>query len=358
MGLDEGVNKANQLLDKYVSIVTSKKEFLFKQLLNAVLVFVILLVFGCLDFASLKFHFEFLGQWDFWSAIILKTVAGVMAFNLGINFLLDTEIQKNGTLQENIRRYDIFNKNKTKDFEYYVNKIYNVQNKVRAYISAINRKIFLLNRFSRRYDRLLYSSELPERQAEKEKNHYCRVRSELEKLKSEEFINKNLETIKVRYIEVDPAIFELEIDGSQKIKRNRVRGSIALGRAKASSSIVLSTVMITSFFTALGLELYKDEFETIAQRVLHYILKIATDIGVIVWQISHGLLKTRSIVSSQLTTPFVNRNSVLIDYYQWRLSKNEVVPQKVLDEITPEIDDDSDVIEIDEELLEKIKNPQ
>jgi len=358
MGLQNGVNKADELLEKYVSIVTSKKEFLFRQLLNVVLVFVVLLVFGCLDFASLKFHFEFLKEWNFWSAIILKTIASIMAFNLGINFLLDSEIQKNGNLQDNIRRYDILNKNKTKDFEFYVNRIYNVQNKVSAYISAINRKIYILNKFSRRRDRLLYTSDLPEREGEKAKNLYCRVRKELEDLKSEEYINKNINSINVRYIEVDPAIFELEIDGSQKAKRNRVRGSIATGRVKASSSIVLSTVMITSFFTALGLELYKDEFETVAQRILHYLLKIATDVGVIVWQISHGLLKTRSIVSAQLTTPFANRNAVLIGYYQWRLDKKEVVPSAVLREITPETADDSDVIEVDESIFNKIKNPQ
>lgn len=357
MGLYEGVNTANQLLDKYVSIVSSKKEFLFRQALNIVLVFAILLVFGCLDFATLKFHFEFLGNWDFWSAIILKTVASILAFNLGINFILDAEIKRDGNLQENIRKYDILNAHKTKDFEYYVTKIYNVENKVRAYISAINRKIFLLNRFSRRRDRLLYSSELATQEA-KNKNLYCRVRAELEALKSDDYIQKNINSINVRSVEVDPSIFELEIDGSQKVKRNRVRGSIATGRVRASSTIVLSTLTITSFLTALGLEFDREEFETMTAKALHYILKIATDVGVIVWQLSHGLIKTRSIVSAQLTTPFANRNAVLVGYYQWRLDKKEPVSQTVLREITPETADESDIIEIDESIFDKLKNPQ
>lgn len=354
MRVVEGVDRINNLLDNYVSVISSKKEWLLKQALNVLLVFVVLLVFGCLDFAQLEFHPEYLLKWNYWSAVILKAVVSILAFNLGINFLLDTEIKKDGILQDNIRRYDQLNNCKAEDFPFYTIKVFNVDNKKRAYINHINHQIYRLNRFSRRRDRLLYNSTLPEHIEAKKKNRYCIKRGELEALKEPEYIERNIESLDVKYVEVDPALFELEIDGSTKTQNNQVVGSIAKGRAKASINIVMVSVAISCFLAAVALGVDKQEFANAAVRFWHYCLKVVADIGVVAWQLFNGTMKTRKIVSTQLTTPFVNRNKVLIGYYGWRQVNGKEVPQCYLNIFKEK--DETPTIELTEEELKKLIN--
>lgn len=352
MKIDEGVDKVTNILDNYVSIISSKKEFILKQALNVLLVFVVLMVFGCLDFAQLEFHPEYLLKWNYWSAVILKAIVSILAFNLGINFLLDTEIKKDGILQDNIKRYDSLNTCKGDDFTYYTIKVYNVENKKRAYENQMNYKIYKLNRFSRRRDRLLYNSTLPEHAEAKARNHYCIKRGELEALKKPDYIDSNIDSLDVKYTEIDPALFELEIDGSTKGQNNQVVGSIAKGRAKASANIVMVSVTISCFLAAIALGVDEQEFANAAVKFWHYCLKVVADIGVVVWQLFNGTMKTRRIVSTQLTTPFVNRNKVLMGYYKWRQANGKDVPQCYLNIFKEK--EETPTIELTEEELKKL----
>ena len=313
------ISRANDVIYDTISIAVSKKEFIGKQIINAFLLFIILLVFGCLDFATLTFHLEFLGTASYWGTVFSKTVAGVCAFNIGINLLWETEILKDKILATAIRIYQRLNKFRKDNFEYFVIHVYNPKEKTKAYISQINHQIFLLNKFSRAKDRLLYSSELPERQEEKKTNKYCIRRQELEDLKKPEFIEKNLDSLKVRYLEVDPTVFDLEIDGSAPTRGTKTRGSVTAGKVKASTNVVLGMLGISMFLTAIGLELNAEQFENQMVAFWHYLLKCATDVGIILWQTFRGMLKTRKIISSELTQPYVGRNKVLKEYYKWEL---------------------------------------
>lgn len=319
----EKASEISRTISGVISTVQSKKEQIGKQIINGILLFIILLVFGCLDFATLKFHIEYLLEISYWAAVFSKTVAGVCAFNIGINLLWDTELKKDLILAENIKLYQKLYAYKQSDFEYFVVRVYNPQEKTKAYISQINRKIFLLNKFSRKRDRLLYSSELPERQEEKLKNRYCIKRQELEDLKSPEFIKKNLDSLNVKYYEVDATTFELEVDGSVAIRGVKTVGSVGLGKAKASANVVLGMVGFSMFITAIGLELNAEEFVSNVEAFWHYCLKCATDVGIILWQTMRGMFKTRKIISAELTQPYVGRNKVLTEYLEWKLTTNQ-----------------------------------
>ena len=68
-------------------------------------------------------------------------------------------------------------------------------------------------------------------------------------------MEKNLDSLYVRYYEVDPSVFELEIDGSPSIRGVKTKGSLGgVGRAKAASSAAFGIIASTAFFTAFGLE--------------------------------------------------------------------------------------------------------
>ena len=320
----EKISEVNDSVLGAVGLVASRKEFVVKQFINSVLLFIILLVFGCLDFATLTFHFEFLGNINYWVTTLSKTIAGVCAFNIGINLMWETELKKDKILAAAIVLYNHLIKGKGDDFEYFVTHVFNPQEKKKAYISQINRKIYRLNRFSRAKDKLLYSSDLKERQAEKQTNKYCIKRAELEELKSPEYIEKNLASLNVRYQMVDATVFELEIDGSSITTGVKTRGNVTMGKVKLSSNVVLGMVFISMFITAITLELSKEEFASQMQRFWHYVLKCATDVGIVLWQTYRGMLSTRNLISNEYTRPYTGRNKVLKDYYKWQFETEKI----------------------------------
>lgn len=346
---DSRINAANDLIGGAISVAASKKEYILKQGANIVLLFIVLAVFGCLDFATLTFHPEYIFTPSYWGTVITKVVAGVCSFNIGINLMLDGEIRKNKILADLIEQYGKLKAKKQIDFEYYVTKVFNRKEKKKAYIGWINKKIYRLNRFSRARSRLLYSSDLPEMAERKERNRYCRRRKELELLKSDEFIEKNLDSLFVRYYEVDPSIFELEIDGSPSISGVKTKGSILIGRAKASSSVIMGMVVFSMFVTAFALKLDQEEFVDNMEAFWHYFMKALEDTFIVLWQMLQGSMKTRKIVTQQLTEPYAGRCSVLTAYLEWRLNEN-------LPDTKSYLAMQEEVIEVTQEELDKMKS--
>lgn len=361
----ETVSEMSSAISRAISLAQSKREFIGKQVVNGFLLFIILLVFGCLDFVNLSFHIEYLTTLSYWSTILSKVIAGVCAFNIGINIMWETELKKDQILADAIIMYERLMTYKQVDFEYYVMQIFNPQEKTKAYIAQINRKIYFLNKVSKAKSRLLYSSEIPlnaenydervkELNERKAKDKYCIKRQELEDLKNPEFIKKNLDGLKVRYHSVDPSVFELEVDGSAKYHGLKTVGNVNSGKIKASSNVVIGMIGISMFLTAVGLDINQQQFEDQMVAFFHYLLKCAEDVGIVLWQLLRGMLKTRSIVSGELTQVYVGRNKVLTDYLEWRLATNQP-DSNVYKELHK--DDDVETIELTEEQLTQITNP-
>lgn len=351
----EKISDANDIVDGAISLASSKKEYLGKQIINTILLFIILVVFGCLDFARLTFHFENLVDVSYWGTVLSKTIAGVCAFNIGINLMWEIELRKDKILTAAITLYNHLIKYKDDDFEYFVVHVYNPKEKAKAYISQINKKIYRLNRFSKGKDRLLYSSDLPEKQEEKLKNRYCIKRKELEELKKPEFIEKNIDSLKVRYYLVDPTVFELEIDGSATIHGVKTKGNVGAGKVKASSNVLIGMVGVSMFLTAIGLELNQEQFANQMVRFWHYCLKCITDVGIVLWQTYRGMLNARKIISTELTQPYVGRNKVLKEYYKWRYETEKI--DKIKYDSIVKFQDEIEV-ELTPTQLEKLKNTE
>ena len=106
----EKVSDVGDVISRAVSIASSKKEQVIKQAMNGVLLFTILLVFGCLDFATLKFHAEYLLTVGYWGTTVSKTIAGICAFNIGINVMWEVELKKDFVLAMAIAKYNILKK--------------------------------------------------------------------------------------------------------------------------------------------------------------------------------------------------------------------------------------------------------
>lgn len=350
MDLGKTFNTALDKVDSVSELVSSQKERITKYIVNAILLLVILIVFGCFDFATLHFHYEYLQSLSYWTGIITKTIADICAFNIGINFVIDDVIRRDGVLTQAKALYEKLNKHKQNDFEYFVINVYNVKLKKSAYIAKINKRIYNLNKKAKSEDKILYSSEKAEDKDAKLKNKYCIKRSQLELLKSDKYIDKNIASLDVKFAEVDPAVFEIEIDGSQKVETAKVNGSVGKARTFASLNIVWGVLIISILTTSIVLEADKEQFETQAIQAMHYVQKAFSDIGIVLWQFLHGILKTKGIVSKELTTPFSQRVKVLKEYYAWRSEKGEWVPTAYIESTKEE--DVEEVVMTEKEFKE------
>ena len=121
----ESINKAGEKIDDVAELVSSKREFISKQILNIGLVFIVLVATGCLDFMHPSVHLEKIFELSFWSSITGKLIAGVCMFNLGINLFWDSVIKRNKTLTNAILEYKKLILYKQIDFEYFIVKIFN-----------------------------------------------------------------------------------------------------------------------------------------------------------------------------------------------------------------------------------------
>ena len=308
-----------------ISYVNSNKNKISKIIINTGLLFIIFAIFGCLDFANFSVNPKLLGTWKYWTNVFTKTLGGSIAFNIGINLFFDREIEKDHELRIQADKYKRLNALKNEaTFNYYVVEVFNREQKKLAYKAKINRKIYWLNKFARNKDKLLYSSN---REEEKATNKYCIRRKELEELKSDEYIEKNIDSIIVNYKRVDPIIFELEIDGRGTYHGIKVKGSVGLGRTRLTSTVVMSMVLVSMFFSSIMLSPDKEEFVSQAQAFWHYVLVCCEDVGIITFQAFRGMISARKLVSQEMTEPLVGRNYILDKYYAWVID-NEIAPSR------------------------------
>ena len=337
MGMMNNAAQASEKMSELSELVSSRKEYILKQTINGFLLFTILVIFGCFDFAHLTFHLEYLIDPNYWYNIFMKGIADICAYNIGINVVLDDVIKRNTTLERLKILYEKLNACKDKDFPEFM-VVYNRENRVKAYVSKMNHQLYKLNKYSRRSSKVKYNKGI-------RTGHYCKKRSELEYLMTEEYIKNNYDVLNVRYRDIDAEIFELEINGSRKVVQGKVTGSIGKGRLIATSTTIMGVIAISMFFNSFSLEPDMQEFEDELTAALYYIMRAVTDVAIVCWQFMRGVLTTHSIVSNQLTLPLSERVKILKRYYAWRAEHGKSVPQCYLDTLKEKKDEE--LVEID-----------
>lgn len=360
-GVADATNKIGEASNYVTDLVSSKRQFVIKQVTNVFLLLVILIVFGCFDFLHLKFHYEYLLDQNYWVDIVIKAIADICSYNIGVNFIIDDVIKRNIQLVNLKYQYERLNEVKQEDFQEFIDE-YNKEQKALAFKSYINHKIYLLNKFSRKSDRLLYS-RVDCRSGYVGRNRYCKKRHELEQMKTDEFIHANIDSLEAPYKDVDAAIFELEINGTEKIVQNKVTGSLARGRTIASVSTMFGVIAFAMIIKPVALDPSKQEFVDGAVAAANYAVSIASDIGIIIWQFTRGILGTHKIVSNQMTVPLAERVKILKRYYEWRKEKGKFVPQCYYDllagTLKPTSNDDSEELSQEEyDLILKRRKEQ
>lgn len=358
---------ANNATDRFTSLFAANKEKLFRTVTNVILTIVVLAVFGCFDFVRMEWAWEKVLTYAYWTKVCSKTIAAICCFNIGINFNWESALSTFYVLKESISTYESLIKDKDDEhFEYYVNQVYNRESKKRAWINKINREIYRLDRWAKNSDKLLYTSRIPEGveyykekcealEAKKTTNKYCIKRKELEILKSEAYISENLDSITVKYSKVNPAAFEMDINGKVVDEDNKVTGNVNLGRTKATANVIWGVVLITSITTAIAVSYDQEELVNNVQAFWYYLMSTMVDIGLVAWNLFRGTMACKSIIEEQIHRPYVNRNKVLKGFISWKLANN-IQPSKSFERIQeltkPE---EEQFVEISKSDLERIQ---
>ena len=316
------LDRVNDATDRLTQLLSTKQERVTKGVINFILLVVILGVFGCFDFLTMRFNFDvfdFVGHQElaaaYWTEVITKAIAGVCAYNIGMNINWEREVEKSFTLKNLISRYEDLDKMRDgKTFNDYVMNVYNLEEKKKAWVDSINKRIHRLNRFAKHGDLVLYSSE---DEQGKKKSRYCRRRAELEEMKTDGWIDKNIGSVFVRYRAVDPIVFSLDIECKTESRGAKVQGNVAMAKARNSASVVLGMLAISMFLASFALSASKEQFMDQMQAFWYYALKLLEDIGVVLWQVFRGMLDDRKLVNSELVAPYAGRIKVLESYVSW-----------------------------------------
>lgn len=315
-------DQVNNATDRLTQLLSTRQERVTKSVINFILLVVILGVFGCFDFLTMRFNFDvfdFVGHPDlaasYWTEVITKAIAGVCAYNIGMNTNWEREVEKSFTLKTLIARYEDLDKMRDgKTFNDYVINVYNLEEKKKAWVDSVNRRIHRLNRFARHGELVLYSSG---DEAAKEASRYCVRRKELEEMKTEGWMEKNISSVFVRYRAVDPIVFSLDIECKTEDRGAKVQGNVALAKARNSASVVSGMLAISMFLASFALSASKEQFVDQMQAFWFYALKVLEDVGVVLWQVFRGMLDDRKLVNSELVAPYAGRIKVLEAYVSW-----------------------------------------
>lgn len=316
------IDHTNEASERFSTLFVEHKERILKQVTNGALLFVILAVFGCFDFVTWTFNFDmfdFVGHTDvaiaYWTKVLAKTIAGICAFNIGMNLRWDKEMSRNVVLRDQIGEYERLMRFKDQNsFELYVIKYFNPAEKKKAWIDSVNKKIHRLNRFASHKNQILYTQGSEE---EKKKSRYCRKRGELEKMKSDDWVDKNLDSLFVRYYFVDPISFDLGVDGETPSRGAKVTGNVAVAKAKHTSTTLFGIVGATLFTTAIMIGADQKQFEDQMQAFWYYFLSCLEDTLVVVWQAFKGMVTDKKIINSEFVVPYTARVRVLNAYIDW-----------------------------------------
>lgn len=316
--IGRGLDKTDNAIDTIVSYANTNKEMIRKDIINGLLLLIIFGIFGCFDFVNMSFNFQNILTASYWTRTISKVIAGICAFHIGINFSWDREIEKDMNLKANAEKYNrLILCKEQKSFNNFIINVVNPREKIKAYLSQINLKIYLLDKVAPNKYKLLYSSTKESDQALKEKNKYCIRKKELEMLKSDEYIKANIDTLNVKYSYIDPIIFDLEIDGRSTYKGLKVKGNVVVGKAKRTATTVAGMVMFSMFTASLLVNPNSEQFAEQLSSFWYWFVNCCMDVGIIIWKVLQGFASSRKIISSEITMPLATRNQILTEYLEW-----------------------------------------
>lgn len=208
----------------------------------------LLLMMSIAFIGDAKFDFENLKRWEWWIPNIITAISVVVLLITHLNYSITTKTENN----KDIKDVDAIFANRVRDsrfvsadLEKYI-VAQNRKNKRRVYVSRITDKIVKLNQspLTSAKDLRVWQKGT---QDEKDRNRYCKRREKLETFIADDFLNKNLDFMKVDYQEWTYSALMAGVQSMKEKGRWVTKDEfISKNALKKSLSKIVITVCMTS----------------------------------------------------------------------------------------------------------------
>lgn len=289
--------------------------------IDYVLIFLILFILNAFDVFILKRSDRFLSP-EYWYHTVCRITAYVLAGILGVRIgypkakavcreLWDA-IGKNGHLI-------ILKEQNGAAFSDFID-IINLEVKKSAWIAKINKKLAKLDKFSPNWFPLYY--KVPKQEyfdkyklfkwlMVKRVNKYCAKRKTLEALIVDEFINKNIEILNVRYPRIFPTDFTQTTGTFKKFSAFHTRPNIKANSAKMIGSGVIIAIVIAVLAGSVKLSIDEALVETRIISTFSIIVNSILDVGMTLWKYVSARLECPRIVRQEDLRAVLDQNEIL-----------------------------------------------
>ena len=299
---------SNQVLDK----IYENRSTIIKNVIAGILILLILIIEGCINFIEMEFHFENLLNPSLWVQTGTKVLLLVLIKMACMFIFLDVARRTNKQLVVKTKLNDRLMKLKGADFPFFCENIKNKEIKKEAFTKKIQKQLRKLEKSAKPSDRLLYFNQDQFSQDLKLNNRYCVRRKELEEKLTEEYQEKNYQFLDIKgYQQIDPAVFDMPIV-TRNVNKYQLtaKTKMSVGITILTSAIML--IITQSIWNASSLA-PKDELPVIAITI-----GLLMDFIFIVWQSVTGITAAFTTINNQEVLPYCNRNRILQEYIFWR----------------------------------------
>lgn len=277
---------------------------------------------GAFDWLNWRFSFDKITTPEFWSNTILNAICYSVALVLGIVFRLE-KLELTDTIYLNeINKYFQLLKCKLENFEYYISCIFNPKTKKIFYIKHIQKKIERLDKHATDSQKLAYfemtqdsNYTFPDKKTEK----YCKRHLELERLKSEKYIEASLQFLTVRYPHIDAHAFtsNFGIHNISLWQQYQINNETYKELPKKMVFKVIKCFLVAICISLVVIDPNASELLKEAYGLFKVMLKYVIRISMTCVNLVVGIRTGKEIFNEQYYIPINNRNRILSEYIQY-----------------------------------------
>lgn len=270
--------------------------------------FLLLIIIGVFQFVSLGCDFSKLIEANFYLTLGYRFLILFLAYYIANNLVYDKCLNSE-QIKEAFFKFKELNKLKDSNFAEFLDG-YNKKLKKEAWRNKVNLDILKIE------NKILRS--ISKKKSEK---LYKKI-AEKKKLLTDEYINENIDFLKVKHYQVLESDFIASeiIDSSNKYKT----------RTDYNRLVFKSVIKKLLPFLCISLVLGVSITNSLEKPALEVIINLISDLIIICLRLIQGFYDAQSIVDSAYLVPYSNKINILREYIEWNAGNPESKSSKIL----------------------------
>lgn len=288
---------------------------------------IILSIMSCMfDFVNLEFKPERVYEATFWYKTIVDSIMYSCAALLGMFFIIQRkDSEKNKQYMDTLDVYHYWWKFKMDSFETFIDKFFNPRTKKERLKKKYDSKLYWQDKFAKEQWKLDFNDAVDTKQLEnynfssKKSKKYFNKRTMLERLRSDEFIEKNWKSMSVRYPKVNSHAFTYYLDiHFNDNMQYRVENKIAKDMPKRILEKILLGVLFAAILAMFLINPDKDEFIDQTHAWIRIFLRCMVKVLMILFNLTIGSFGGSKLFKENYIIPLENRTRILQEYVDWQ----------------------------------------